>query len=461
MITPTLVSLKTRIRPTLCLAALTACWLQSAPAQAQRPAYMGMGDSIGEGVQSADASFLTQTHSYHVLFAQKLGVQFQLPFIASTPFGAVGETFTRSRFQPSVNGHNLSVSGQAVGSLLRNRADAATTADIQGETDLVLFPRQGSQMEIIEAARPAMSICWIGSNDALTTALSFFQYDASQLTSVASFERDFREIVQRMDAAGIATMYGNIPDVTSIAFLVDRQDLFYFTGRDYGLAEGEYTSVVALFLFLLGLNDGSILDIPDFVLDVDEIATIKQRVQDFNQIIQDTAATVNAPVVDIHAAFNRFVVEPPVIAGVPLTRRFGGGIFSLDGVHPSDIGQALVTQGFIDKANQHWGMSIPRISDAEFQRILLNDAYVDKDGDGQLRGRFGTGILETVLLLLGVTGDWMETPTLVRSRRASSPNWDSALFERIVMPQRGRARAADQQRVIDIFRYIYDPLVQE
>ena len=54
------------------------------------------------------------------------------------------------------------MSGADVGSFLR--ADAMSPAEINSKTDLVLFPRQGSQIEIAERLQPQVVPCWIGNN---------------------------------------------------------------------------------------------------------------------------------------------------------------------------------------------------------------------------------------------------------------------------------------------------------
>ena len=56
----------------------------SGAAQAQTP-LVGMGDSITEGVQSLNASVVSQPHSYINLIARQMGVNFPLPLILSSP----------------------------------------------------------------------------------------------------------------------------------------------------------------------------------------------------------------------------------------------------------------------------------------------------------------------------------------------------------------------------------------
>lgn len=374
-----------------------------------QPAVMiALGDSIGEGVQSADASIASQIFSYPSLIASHVGFPFSLPFINTSAMGAVGSVSNRSRLDTSLYALNLAVSGADVHSLLYERANAVSPDLIDSETDLVLFPWLGSQMEIAEYVStivPLFITCWIGNNDVLSAAISFDKLDASQLTPVENFRIDFSEITRRLNALGRPVVFGNIPNVTNIGFLLDRNDLIKLLGSDYGLSQGDYTSIVVMFLIRLGLDDGSLIQNPDFVLDSSEVALIQERITTFNLIIQEETARYNFPVVDINAMFGSIVTDPPSFFGIPLTNRYLGGIFSLDGVHPSNIGHALVTAAFIDKIGSHYNMNIPPISQSTMEAIFLTDPFVDKDNDGKVTGRFGTGFLETLGPFLGISGD--------------------------------------------------------
>ena len=375
------------------------------PAQAQVPIILGMGDSIGEGVQSADANLRTQPFSYVKLLASQIGIHFPLPWIRSCPLGVIGDTTFRSRLWPDIPASNLSVSGADVNSLLYDQADALSEDEIDSETDLVLFPRLGSQMEIAESIGAPFIVCWIGNNDVLSAALSFYQLDASQMTPVEEFKADFEIIAEKLGALGSIVVFANIPDVTNIGFLVDRQDLIRFLGSDFGLMEGDFTSIVVMLLIRLGLDDGSLIEDPNFVLDADEVELIQERIGVFNNIIENAAGRNNMAVVDINALFDDVAENPPTFFGIPVTPRFLGGIFSLDGVHPSNIGHALAANAFIQTINSHFHSNIPLISDRELQLIFLRDPFQDKDGDGKVRGRFGAGLLETFGPLLGISGD--------------------------------------------------------
>jgi len=375
------------------------------PASAQT-IFVGMGDSVGEGVQSADAFWLSQASSYLNWLAYKAGVPFPLPLIKSGPWSSVGSVDGRSRIDPSVEGLNLAVSGADLADVLMTRSDAETVAQIDSEIDLVLFPRQASQIEIVESLNPAVVVCWIGNNDVLSAVTSFNALDASQMTSVAQFDALFTELADRLAARESAVVFVNLPDVTSSAFLLDAATLEAFTGQKVTLLPpGNVTSLAAMFLMRLGFADQNLLLDPNWVLDADELAAIRQRIDAFNQIIAARAAAIGAIVVDANAIFKWLVANPPSYFGTPLTNRPLGGLFSLDGVHPTTIAHAIIADQVLATLNATWGTSIPRVSGEEFAYVLLSDPHWDKDGDQRVSGRPFAGLLETLALLTGFTGD--------------------------------------------------------
>jgi len=397
----------------------------AASAQSVVP-FVGLGDSIGESVQSADASEWTQPWSFLNLIAWRMGAPFPLPLIRTNPFGTVGNTAGRTRIDPSVRTLNLAVSGADAHSLLFDAANAGDVSEINSETDLVLFPWRGSQIQIAEALRPAYVACWIGNNEALGAALAVDHMDASQLTPLPRFAADFEQIAARLQAAGSKVVFGTVPDVTHIAFLLDRQDLVRFLGSDFGLPDGSRTSMAVALIVKLGLADGSVFSNPDFVLDQRELQIISDHVRGLNAIIRSVAAAHGMAVADVHDLFEYIAAFPLTIGNVVLTPRFLGGLFSLDGVHPSNVSQAIVANVFLDRFNQFYGTSFPPIDYATLFAIFFTDPFVDKDGDGRVAGRFGVGLVETLLPFLGLSGDLNDlapsSPVATQSSTAIPPS---------------------------------------
>lgn len=398
---------------TLVLAAVAAAaiTLQTTPSTAQSQVlFVGMGDSIGEGVQSGDASEATQPFSFFHLMAWRFGANFPLPLIRTGLFGQVGSPDGRSRVDPSIRTTNLAISGADAHSILFDASSATNVSQITNETGLVLFPHLGAQIDVAEQLRPQYIACWIGNNDALSAALSFDQLDASQLTPVADFTADFSELVGRIDALGARAVFGTIPDITAIGYLLNRNDLIRFLGSSYGLPPGGLVGLPAMFLVKLGLLPTSIFSDPNFVLEVAEQQIVTNHIGQLNAVIRRVVQLHNMALVDTHDIYQFIAVNGFNAFGVNLTTRFLGGIFSLDGVHPSNFGHGLAAYFFIDALNRHYGANIPQIEGAFLYWLALTDPFIDKDGDGRVAGRLGAGLLETVFWLLSVSGDTNDGP---------------------------------------------------
>jgi len=122
----------------------------------------------------------------------------------------------------------------------------------------------------------------------------------------------------------------------------------------------------------------------DDVLDPDEVQKIQSRVREYNALLSDIASKNDrVHLVDINGMLNLASKEGLELRGegapVTITTEFTGttdergfsGIFSFDGVHPSDIGQALIANQVLDKAREVWADN-PRFE------ALVNAAPVDE-----------------------------------------------------------------------------------
>jgi lysophospholipase L1-like esterase len=395
-----------RFTASLVVAVLSFSLSTTAPARAQAPVtFIGMGDSIGEGVQSADASVATQPFSFLNLIAWRMGADFPLPLIRTNPLAQIGSVAGRSRLDPTVETLNLAASGATAFSILNDAATATTVADISTETELVLFPRVGSQIDVAEQLHPRYVACWIGSNDTLGAILAFNHLDASQMTPVSAFRASFTQLVTRLDAAGTRAVFGTIPDISSLGYMLNRQDLIRFLGRDYGLRAGSLTTLPAMVLVKLGLLNGAVFQDPDYVLDPAEQRAISARINELNAVIVETVTAHHMALADMHGVFQLLSQNTLNLFGIRLTTRFLGGLFSLDGVHPSNVGHALTASVFIDALNRRYGAHIPQIDAATLFLLTATDPFIDKDRDGRVTGRFGQGLLETLFALLGFSGD--------------------------------------------------------
>lgn len=105
---------------------------------------------------------------------------------------------------------------------------------------------------------------------------------------------------------------------------------------------------------------------PDaFVLDSDEIATASNSVSAYNATIASLANANGYGLVDIFTKFNQFRQNDAagtVVNGITFrTTYVSGGLFSLDGVHPSSQAHGIVANEFIKVINTKYGAKIPEV----------------------------------------------------------------------------------------------------
>lgn len=106
----------------------------------------------------------------------------------------------------------------------------------------------------------------------------------------------------------------------------------------------------------------------DLTLVAEEVATLAQLTADYNTVIDTLAAARGIPVVDAHAHLAEAAEHGVTFDGVHLSTEFiSGGLFSLDGVHPSSFGHAVIARYFIDAINEAYGSNLrpPRLADLE------------------------------------------------------------------------------------------------
>lgn len=117
---------------------------------------------------------------------------------------------------------------------------------------------------------------------------------------------------------------------------------------------------------------GSQSPAPDnLILTTKELAEISERINGFNQAIEDIVneiATERVAIVDINAAFNQLAASGAFQDGVLLTAQLAPpfGAFSEDGVHPNTRGYAFTANLFIEAINQKFGAIIPKLNLVEY-----------------------------------------------------------------------------------------------
>jgi hypothetical protein len=406
---------------------LLAC-VSAAPLLAQRGSanftrFVALGDSLSAGYANDSLLVTHQQFSPAAIIARQAGANdFQIPSISEPGIPAelvltslVPVTIVRKSNQNGVPTNlqlprpynNLSIPGARVNNLLTNTGAQTSTNPFYQ----IILRGLGTAVQQTLAQQPTFISVWIGNNDVLGAVIAGTPL---ALTPIDAFTRDYNLLLDALVAgapnAGIIT--ANVPDVTAIpyistipAFLVnpqtsqpvlgpDGRPIFLVgelgDGRVGILPQGTLIATPASSLIATGFGIPEALrpafpnlpnvgrPLPDqVVLTPNEITPIRERQQQVNAAIEAAAAARNIPVVDIEAIFREYRAGRN-FAGVVLTTAFlTGGLFSYDGIHPTDLGYTLVANEFIDVINQSWGTRIRRASIAPF---FANNAPTSASG---------------------------------------------------------------------------------
>ncbi|MFC5271068.1 SGNH/GDSL hydrolase family protein [Adhaeribacter terreus] len=112
------------------------------------------------------------------------------------------------------------------------------------------------------------------------------------------------------------------------------------------------------------------------ILDNSEIANVTAATDKFNSIIKETASNNNLGVFDVNPFFTSILPvngQPAlVINAVNYTPAFiSGNIFSLDGVHLTPRGYALVANEFIKTINAKYNAKLPTVNVNAYNAVLF------------------------------------------------------------------------------------------
>lgn len=259
----------------------------------------------------------------------------------------------------------------------------------------------------ITRIQPTFFTAWIGNNDVLGYATSGGSgkssggtfLDLNSISNVEDFAVAVDSVLNRLSPDG--TTPGaviNIPDVTAIPYFttvpynklvltrqgqVDSLNLAYqISGITFSLGDnpfiiqdnsvpffklrkirpGEYITLTVPQDSLKCGGWGSRKPIPaQYVLDANEVLAVQQATTVFNGILRTAALKRGLAYVDINA-YLKTITSGVQFNGVTFNTTFiKGGAFSLDGVHLTPRGNALVANEILRTINYVYGVSLPMV----------------------------------------------------------------------------------------------------
>ncbi len=361
-----------------------------------------VGDSLSAGFQNFslfDSNSVPgvppggQRHGYAALVAKQAGAPLTQPLffypglppaLMLTPSGQIVRGTTPGlRENPADQAYNLSVPGFVLanalaypfpGNPLVNGIDAlsdlilATPGTVVpgcGPLPASLLPPMNppsalgvSEMICAMALKPTTILMSVGNNDA-SQALTF----GLPPTDPAVFASEFNTLLGALAGTGATIVIANIPDVGALPFLVPVPAF-----------KAACPAPVPPLPAGTGNADFVVPNVVDqtrtsfdictnyAVRPASLIAQARTAVVAYNGIIAAAAARFGAVVVDVNGLFARIEQHGYVVGGQRLTTAFLGGLFSLDGIHPTNTGYAILANETIMTMNARLHAGIPPVS---------------------------------------------------------------------------------------------------
>ncbi|MFL6429405.1 MAG: SGNH/GDSL hydrolase family protein, partial [Acidobacteriaceae bacterium] len=339
-----------------------------------------LGDSLMAGYQNGSLLDTQQPNGFANLVAQQAKFSIILPLIAppgappvlklvSAGFPPVIESSggtTSGRDNGTQQATDLAVPGQNLHDLMNRAPTVTPITDDDIITDLVLgYPagNTNTQLQAAVALKPSTIFLWIGNNDALVADEAG---SANPMTPLTDFSADYAQLITTVKGTGAHLMLANIPDVTVIPYMTPATIVINYVagktgqpaaniGTALGLSDGDLVNVQGLDDVEAELSaypqGSSIKPLGDSdVLTAAERVVVQSVISSYNQVIQQQVSAAGGTLVDMHSYFASLAAGL-TIDGQNATTAFLGGIFSLDGIHPTNTGYALLANQFIAATN--------------------------------------------------------------------------------------------------------------
>ncbi len=260
--------------------------------------------------------------------------------------------FALGRADPELEPHDVAVGGTDIEDMLEGTDDFG----LRFMSHLVYDPWSSvadpvpPQIEIVEALQPTLVISTdTYGNDVISAILGDDGIDPGDITDADRLLPAIDELVARLEATGAHSFLANVPRPSLLPAMPDRRrytiGLLTDDGADPADAEAEVDALIA---------------------ETDAIAE-----QTNAHLAAAAAATDNVHVVDLYAEFDRLVADGGVVAGgQQLTARRFGGVVTLDGLHFSDTGYALLANLVLDAIDAELGTDVGRV---DLDDVIAND----------------------------------------------------------------------------------------
>lgn len=352
--------------------------------------FVSIGNSLTAGYQSGALYESSQIYSYGKLIADQIGASYEQPIVSDPGLG--GRMVVKSldpfstESQPSsglpLNAtlstayNNLGIPGIVLADVLATEASPSDFVGINPLIDLILRGN-GTVLTQALSLQPTFMTVWIGNNDILGYATSGGILPFTPIEGDVNFGVLYTQLLGALAQSEVQNVVvANIPDVSAIPFFTTVGGQLLLQGISTVVGTKSDNTVAALDLTKnlltlraseeLAQGKGLTAENPlsnSVILDETEIETAKQVISSYNSSINAAATQFGFKVVDMNSFFNDVAKNGFESDGIQFSAVYvNGGLFSLDGVHPSSQGYAVIANKFIEVINKEFSAKIPLIN---------------------------------------------------------------------------------------------------
>jgi hypothetical protein len=364
--------------------------------------FVVVGDSLSAGYQNAQLIQSGQVHGYANVIATQADVSLNLPLLPSpgypqitieqnfavvTGLTPVARLNTKQTLDVAVPGFSVAALIGLPSSCLPDFTNPVDVMAVEILNPTCSLNPAPTQLQEAAALKPSTAILWIGSNDVLFSLLF-----GGPPTSVPTFNAYYHIAASTMAQASGHLVLANIPDVTLTPYLTSVPALAAIVKLPvpvveavFGLEPGDMVTPYAFpVIQAMGTSPKPLPDSDaqgPVVIRAATLAQIRADVIAYNTEIANEAAANGATLVDIYSLVNDLAANGVEVGGQRLTTAFGGGLFTLDGVHPTNTGYAIIANEFIKTMNRSLKSDIPPVS---VEQVSKTDPLIpqDQDNDG-------------------------------------------------------------------------------
>jgi lysophospholipase L1-like esterase len=386
------------------LSVLSVCFLASAVLPAgPLGKFVVVGDSLTAGFQNFSL-YTSETnpnlppggnqHGYAELIAKQAGTDLLNPIVLypglppALTINSVGQIDRASGFGLRLNiltqTLNLSVPSYTVADALGRQADAAQVLinplganpqDILelavlgppvycGAIGLPLLKVTLSSVNCAVQLHPDTIMVSLGNNDALQQ-LTF----GAPPTAPSAFGDSYHKVITKLKSTHARIMLVNIPDVTRIPFLVPAA---VFNANCNANITGYAVPNI--------ITPNPNVPVGDIcqnyqVRSAQDVQAASDTIKAYNEKIQAELSGTNVILFDLNALFADVIANGYKIGDKTLTARPLGGLFSLDGIHPTNTGYGIMANAAIKAMNSGWRLPVT-IPSIDLNPIVSTDPLV-------------------------------------------------------------------------------------